>query len=236
MKMDGYWLAGSGYGYGYPMGGSGYGYGYPMGGPLAETAAGYWNARPGYEVRILVASANILARHGQQEQCENVLATTREIYNLYLTDIHTGKVPMIDVPGCRQQQIADAKPVTDNSASFRSDELLGTEVRGPQNQALGSVEDVVTSPQTGKIAYLVIARGGIFGFDKKYVPVPWEGLKVAPNASLPVLDTTKTSMDAAPEVNKDQFATPGVFDQESQKMDTYWKTNVSSKGNNAANG
>jgi hypothetical protein len=67
---------------------------------------------------------------------------------------------MIDVPGCRQQQIADAKPVTDNGASFRSDELLGTEVRGPQNQALGSVEDVVTSPQTGKIAYLVIVRSG----------------------------------------------------------------------------
>jgi sporulation protein YlmC with PRC-barrel domain len=183
----------------------------------------------------LVASANILARHGQQEQCENVLATTRDIYKLYLTDVHTGKVPMTDVPGWRQQQIAAAKPVTDDT-SFRSDELLGTEVRDAQNQALGSVEDMVTSPQTGKIAYLVIARGGIFGFDRKYVPVPWEAFKVSPNANLLVLDTTKTSMEAAPQVNKDQFATPGLFDQQSQKVDAYWKTHLSSKGNNASDG
>ena len=144
MEKDGYWLAGSGYGYGYPIGGVGYRYG-PMGGPPAATATGYRNARPGYEVRTLVASANILARHGQQEQCENVLATTRDIYKLYLTDIDTGKVPMVDVPGWRQQQIAAAKPVADNNTSFRSDELLGTEVRDPQNQALGSVEDMVMS-------------------------------------------------------------------------------------------
>ena len=67
---DGYWLGGSGYGYGYPMGGYGYEYGAPMGVHPAATAMGYQNARPGYEVRILVASANILARHGQQQACE----------------------------------------------------------------------------------------------------------------------------------------------------------------------
>jgi hypothetical protein len=59
----------------------GYGYGYPMSGGLAPTATGYRDVRPGYEVRTLVAAANILARHGQQQQCEDVLATTRNIYN-----------------------------------------------------------------------------------------------------------------------------------------------------------
>jgi sporulation protein YlmC with PRC-barrel domain len=138
----------------------------------------------------------------------------------------------VDVPRWRKLQIAAAQPVTSKNISFRSDELLGIGVHTPQNEALGSVEDLVMSPQTSKIAYVVIARGGIFGFDEKYVPVPWDYFKVSPAQNLLVLDTTKAAMDAAPHVSKDQFATSGHFDQESQKVDAYWKTHLSNKGNN----
>ena len=188
---------------------------------------GYQTARPGYEVRILVASANILARHGQQQACENVLATSREIYKVYAADLRDGKMPpMTDVPGWRQQQVASAVPVTSKSASFRSDELLGTEVRTPQDDGLGSVEDLVMSPQTGEIAYLVVSQGGIFGFDEKYVPVPWADSKITQGASLLVLDSTKAAMNAAPQVSKEQFTSAGHFDQESQKVDAYWKAHL----------
>ena len=95
MQKNGYWLGGSGYGYGYPLDGLGSDYGPPttgehtmmgshpmMDGRPEATSAGYQNARPGYEVRILLASANILAQRGQQQPCENVLSTTREVYKL----------------------------------------------------------------------------------------------------------------------------------------------------------
>jgi sporulation protein YlmC with PRC-barrel domain len=245
MEKDGYWLGGSGSGYGYPMGGVGYyGYGVAMGGYPAETATGYpagtahgyEDARPGYEVRTLLASANILARHGQQRPCEDVLTSIRTVYKSYLADLHSGGVATADVPGWRQQQIAAAQPVTSKDASFRSDELLGTEVRDPQNVALGSVNDIVMSPQTGKIAYLVIARGGIFGIDQSYVPIPWEDFKITPSVNLLVLDTTKGDLDAAPNVRDDQFSPSGHFDQQSQKVDAYWKAHLSSKGSNGSNG
>ena len=232
MVKDGYWLGGSGYGYGYPVGG--YGYGYPMSGYATTTGMPYQSARPGYEVRALVAAANILARHGQLRACEDTLATTHNIYNLYVADMHSGRVPVMDVPGWRQLQIAAAQPVTSKNTSFRSDELLGTEVRDPQNEALGSVDDLVMSPQTGQIAYLVIARGGIFGFDEKYVPVPWGDFMVTPNMNLLVLNTTKGVMEAAPQVSHSQFTSH--FDQQSQKVDAYWKMHIIKKMNDASSG
>lgn len=231
MRKDGFWLSGSGYGYGYPMmGGYGLGYGYPTRGGVAATRTGYRDVRPGYDVRTLIAAANILARSGQQQACEDVLATTRNTYKLYVADLKSGKTSTASEPDWQQRQVAAATPVTAKETSFRSDQLIGTEVRNPQNETLGSVDDIVMDPQTGKIAYLVIARGGIFGIGESYVPVPWEDFKVTPNASLLVLDTTKSAMDSGPSVSHDQFATPGRFDQQSQKVDGYWKTHLSSNG------
>ena len=171
MQKDGYWLGSSGYGYGYPMGGAGYGYRHPMmdGRPEATATplspqsdrhefrnSGYQNVRPGYEVRMLITSANILARHGKQQACEDVLATTRDIYKLYVADLHSSGVRMADVPGWQRQQLAAAQPITSKNTSFRSDELLGTDVRDPQNEALGSIDDLVMSPQSVSYTHLTL--------------------------------------------------------------------------------
>lgn len=226
MSKDGYWLGGSGYGYGYPMGGYGYGYGLPLGTMPAGNAAGYGSARLGYEIRTLVASATVLAQLGQEQECQTVLATTRTVYTRYEADLHARGIRSADMSGWRQRQIAAAVPVIGADASFRSDQLLDTDVVSPSNETLGSVHDLVLNPHTGKIAYLIISRGGLFGIDASYVPVPWGAIKAAPNASLLVLDTTKAAMSAAPQVNDHQFSASGQFDQESQKVDAYWGSRV----------
>jgi sporulation protein YlmC with PRC-barrel domain len=228
MGKDGYWAGGSAYAYGYPMGGIGYGaggYGDGYGYATADTP-GYRNARPGHEIRILMASANILAENGQQQECESVLDTTRGIYKLYVADMNRRGIRPIDNPGWQQKQIAAAQPVTAEHGSFRSDQLLDTAVRSTKDEALGSIQDLVMSPKTGKIAYLVVARGGLFGFDKKYVPVPWDDFKATPNVSFLVLDANKATMDAAPEVTYNETLTPAQFDQHSQEVDAYWKTHL----------
>jgi sporulation protein YlmC with PRC-barrel domain len=232
MQKDGYWLGGSADAYGYPVGDVGYGFGYAMGPYPLVNQVRYPNVRPGYEVRTLVAAANILARHGQQQPCENVLATTKTVYTQYVADLHGSGAPIVGEPRWRQDEIAAAQPVTNNANSFRSDQLLGTDVRTPQNEALGSVDDLVMSPKTGKIAYLVIARGGIFGIGEKYVPVPWENFKVTPKANLLVLDATRKMMSDAPQVVHNQSMTTAQFDQEGPKVDAYWKAHLIQKSSN----
>ncbi|MGO9359159.1 MAG: PRC-barrel domain-containing protein [Xanthobacteraceae bacterium] len=230
MEKDGYWLGGSGYTFGYPVGEPGLLYGSPSEGNQPSTMNHYPNARPGYEVRNLMTTATILARHGQQQPCEDVLATTREIYKGYVTHLLNGKAPTADVSSWRHQEIAAAQPVATQNVAFRSDQLIGTAVRTPRDEALGSVDDLVMSPQTGKIAYLIVARGGIFGIGEKYTPVPWEDFKASPNVNMLVLDTTSDIMAAAPRVEHDQFSAEGQFDQESLKVNAYWKTHLSDKG------
>ena len=213
MEKDGYWLTGSGYGY-------------PMDGSAIPSASGYKNERPGYEVRALSAAANILARQGKQQACESVLAATHDIYNSYLGRMRNEGVPTADMPRWRQQQILMARPIATDEMSFRSDQLLGSDVRTPLDVPLGAVDDLVTNPQTGKIAYVVIARGGIFGLDSTYVPVPWADFKVNPYGTLLVLDTTVAIMKDAPQVSDADFEILGQFDRESAKVDAYWQTHL----------
>ena len=221
MSKGGYWLDGSDYGYGYPMGGYGYGYGM-MGEGRGAGFTGYGSARPGYEIRTLMSSATILAQMGQEQPCETVLATTRTVYERYAADLHGRGIMSADQPGWRTRQIAAAVPVTGKDMSFRPDQLVDSNVVSPGGETLGSIHDTITNPKSGQMAYLIISRGGLFGIDASYVPVPWADFKASPNASLLVLDTTKAVLSAAPQVSDSQFTKAGQFDPESQKVDGYW--------------
>jgi len=176
-----------------------------------------------------MGSANILARYGQQQLCEGVLTETRGVYESYLSNLQREGATQVDLPQWRERQIAAAVPVTGSNATFRSDELLGVEVRSPDGVALGSVDDLAVNPGTGKLGYLVIARGGFFGFDETRIPIPWDDFKAAPNASLLVLDTTKSVLDAAPHVSRNSFTIGASADSDSQKADAYWKANQPTK-------
>jgi len=235
MEKDGYWNSGDGYGFGFPMDESGFGM-YGGGGAYLDRSAvldnEYHGIRPGYEVRVLLDGANIMARHGRQQGCEDILAETRTLYTGFLADIrHEGK-PLAEGAALRMSEIRAALPVSGKDVHFRSDQLVGVEVRSPNDTALGSVDDLVMNPKTKQIAYLVIARGGIFGFDESHVPVPWSDFNATPTANLLVLDTTKAVLDGAPEVKTGGFSVGGDVETEGVKVDAYWKAHPTTKASN----
>jgi hypothetical protein len=58
---------------------------------------------------------------------------------------------------------------------------------------------------------------GLYVADETRIPIPWDDFKAAPNASLLVLDTTKSVLDAAPHVSKNAFTVGASADGDSQK-------------------
>lgn len=223
LQKDGYWLGGSDYGEGFPV----YGYGYSYGVHFAG-AGGYSRARPGYEVRTLLAAARILAQHSQQIPCESVLGAARDGYTTYVAELRSGKVPPAGVSAWRRQQIETAVPVTGNGVAYHSDQLIGASVISAQDESLGRVDDVVMSPQTGKIAYLVISHGGLLGIDESYTPVPWQDFESASGSNLLILRVTKSAMESAPQISKDR---PADFAVGREKMQQYWAAHTSVAGN-----
>ena len=230
MQKDGNWLHGSGYGYGYPLYGYGYGYVYPEYGSLAgqgHSAVNYHaRARPGYEIRTLIASATILAQRGRQAECDALLTTAREIYKGYAADLGDRKFTHSDGVAWRTKQIAAAQPVVGSKSGYRSDQLIGADVVNAQGDDLGDVYDVVVAPQTGKITYLVVGRGGVFGIGERHVPVPWEAFKITTAGNILVLDSTKANLDAAPRVAENHFSPRGDVGQQGASADAFWKARI----------
>ncbi len=204
---------------GYWMGGSEDGV---AGGNDAPNSDGFRSLRPSHELRMLVASAVILARQHHDKRCADVLASAREIYHQKSKDKVNNRPPVVTVEDWRRAEVASAVAVTDNYPFYRSDELIGTEVRDPRCALLGTVADVIQVRRTGKIAYLIIDRSGVFGFGDKRVAVPWAGFRITATASLLVLDTTQSALDNAPTGYNRYSKTEAAADLQTQKIDAYW--------------
>jgi sporulation protein YlmC with PRC-barrel domain len=151
-----------------------------------------------------------------------VLSATRDAYATYVSALREGQIPPADIPTWRRQQIETAVPVTAEGVVFRSDQIIGSSIVNGKDESLGSVEDIVMSPTTGKIAYLVVGHGGFWGIDEKYAPVPWTDFKSAMGNGLLVLAVTKSALEAAPQVSGNGSDGSAAFAAESRKVDAYW--------------
>jgi ribosomal 30S subunit maturation factor RimM len=103
-----------------------------------------------------------------------------------------------------------------------SQNLIGSQVRNDQDQSLGSVSEAIFEPNTNKIAYLVIARGGFLGIGRKHVLVPFAKFRITAALTTLVLKVSKEIIANAPEVTSRQLSTPTAFNDNKQQIDQYW--------------
>ncbi|MDJ0387799.1 PRC-barrel domain-containing protein [Roseomonas sp. E05] len=237
--QDGYWLSGyrQGYGWGWAgglaaapaatMGGAAGG---ATPGSTAATAGNdapwgdvNWRMAPARALTALQNAAIVMAHRGNEEGCQMVLGELRSSYDQYAKDLRNAGVEPGEVNSYRTQQLAAAKPVTQMQRGFRADDITDTDLRNPQDQYLGSVEDVVVNPSNGQIRYVVVERGGFLGIGEDYVAVPWNRLSATPQMDAFVLKAKPETLGQAPKVDPESFSSADGYAQQAQQIDSFWQ-------------
>lgn len=226
--------------FGQEVGHAGYGVGGPAGygqlGPegwrhmgmqpeAPGAAAPPFIATPRGELRILANAAHILALNGREEGCETVLSEMREVYDQRRDEMEAAE-PMTqdEFADWRSRWLAASISVGERDTHWRLDEIIGADIRNPRDEQLGTVDDVLLSPD-GDIEYVLVEHGAFLGIGGDTVAVPWRSLRVTmePERHTFVLMVSEEAMENAPQVD-DRAA---VFDEaQRQRVDEYWQQHL----------
>lgn len=178
---------------------------------------------PRTQIRELYGAAQVLAYRGETEGCEYLIGVLNNTYEEYVNTLTEAGVEPQEITSWRSEQIALSQPVAEMQVGrVNVDELTGTDVRNTNDQNLGTVSDIVIDPQSGQIAYAIVARGGFLGIGEDHVAVPWERFRATPGLNTLVLDVTEEQLAQAPTLDPNAFSDPGQVEQQNQQINEYW--------------
>lgn len=86
-----------------------------------------------------------------------------------------------------------------------ADTLIGDEVYNAKDEHLGDIKEIMLDMRSGKVAYAVLAHGGVFTLGEKLYAVPWEALTLDANKKRFVLDIDKDRLENAPGFDTDHW-------------------------------
>lgn len=107
----------------------------------------------------------------------------RDAYGMYVDNGHQGPGP----------------------ALMGTDTLIGDHVHNLQDEHLGTVKEIMLDMQTGMVAYVVMASGGVLTIGEKLFAVPWESLTLDPDNKRFTMNITKERIDNAPGFDADHW-------------------------------
>ncbi|NLF32864.1 MAG: PRC-barrel domain containing protein [Planctomycetes bacterium] len=94
----------------------------------------------------------------------------------------------------RQQR--QALGVLEDDDYRRVTQIDGMPVRNPQQENLGTIEDIVLDLREGRPVLSVVQFGGVLGLGLQYATVPWPALEIVPDLKIARIDATQESLDA----------------------------------------
>lgn len=113
--------------------------------------------------------------------------------------------------------------VTPYEGLLLSTKVVGSQIKNLQNENIGTIDDLIFNPDTGRVRFAVLGVGGFLGAGETKVVVPWGAVGLAKNApgEAPsyVIDATKDKLANAPKFDPNkltdlyaQSAAQPVFD------------------------
>jgi len=83
--------------------------------------------------------------------------------------------------------------------------LTGREIRNPQSDRMGQIEDIVIDAATGQIAYAVLSFGGFLGLGETWVVMPWGSLQTTDGGKTFTLNMSEEQLKNAPNFDPNQW-------------------------------
>jgi sporulation protein YlmC with PRC-barrel domain len=102
----------------------------------------------------------------------------------------------------------------------KAHDIIGKNVKNPRGESLGEIEDLAIDATRGRIAYAVLAFGGIMGINEKQFLVPWSSL-ASQRGDAFILDVPQERLKNAPGFDPKQW--PNLADVElARTVHTYY--------------
>jgi sporulation protein YlmC with PRC-barrel domain len=120
------------------------------------------------------------------------------------------------------------------SSTHKANEMIGASVQNKSGDKLGTIRDLAFELPAGRLAYVIVASGGILGLGADYHAVPPKTF--SDDSSTPrilTVDITKDRWDASPKFKKDQLTGLNAHRDEIEKYyaDAAHKENVKAEAN-----
>ncbi|MEQ9643234.1 MAG: PRC-barrel domain-containing protein [Alphaproteobacteria bacterium] len=173
-------------------------------------------------VRELRDAAATLAAYGKDDACESVSEAITEMLE-NPQDLKRRGPDGTMVPAWNEKpqayEYVEARKLEDMGARMRVDRIIGTDVRGKNNETIGEIADVVLNPAGN--AYIVLSYGGFLGLGEEESAVPLNLLRVSADHEVFYLPLTESDLERAPRFERGDFKW-STDDKWIEKNDAYF--------------
>jgi len=162
------------------------------------------SARMRSDIRQLRDSARLLQQAGQEGACQEVVAAIKEMVE-NPKQASTGSPDYESWNTEEKERLKSAQSLGQLSGRMRAEEIIGSDVRNPENNDLGEIDDILLATAEGETSYAIISRGGFLGLGEKQIAVPLHTLKVTGDKDVFVLNVTEPQLENAPSFERGKF-------------------------------